>query len=205
MNDFSNFYEIQTQTPWGRTLAEFASFCAPRPASVILDIGCGPGLLPSIFARAGHIAYGVDVDFSLLSVRLAPHLAQADASALPFPSASFDLITATNLLFLLDTPLKALLEWKRLLHPGGQIALLNPSEHLSVKAAAHLADERGLEGASRASLLNWADNAERHFRWTETETHALLAQAGLTILETCLRVGPGFARLVRAVPGKTLH
>jgi len=204
LNDFSNFYEIQTRTPWGRTLADFASFCAPRPASVILDIGCGPGLLPFIFARAGHTAYGVDVDFSLLSVRLASPLAQADACALPFPSAAFHLITATNLLFLLDAPLKALLEWKRLLRSGGQIALLNPSEHLSVEAATRLADERELEGTARASLLNWADNAERHFRWTEAETHALLAEAGLIIIETCLRVGPGFARLVRAVPGKAL-
>ncbi|GAB4505425.1 MAG: hypothetical protein Fur0043_24200 [Anaerolineales bacterium] len=199
MSDFSNFYEIQTKTPWGRTLTDFASFCQPRPSSRILDVGCGPGLLPSIFAASGHVAYGVDVSFSLLSAHLSPNLVQADAGILPFPSATFDLVTATNLLFLLDVPLWVLLEWKRLLRPDGQIALLNPSEYLSVKTAARLADERGLDGTVRASLLDWAHNAEQHVRWTEDQTRALLAQAGFHIVEICLRVGPGFARLVRAI------
>lgn len=198
MSDFSQFYEIQTNTPWGRTLTDFASFCQPRPASVILDVGCSPGLLPSIFAHNGHTAFGVDVSFFLLSKRLSTHLAQADAACLPFSSAIFDLVTATNLLFLLDTPMQALLEWKRLLRPGGQIALLNPSERLSVESATRLANERQLEGAARTSLLDWARNAEQHFRWTEDETRLLLARAGLELVETCLRVGPGFARFVRA-------
>lgn len=206
MSDFSNFYEIQTKTPWGRTLADFALFCQPRPASRILDVGCGPGLLPSLFANSGHVACGVDVSFSLLSARLSSNLAQADAFSLPFSSAAFDLVTATNLLFLLETPLQALLEWKRLLRPGGQMVLLNPSEHLSIESATHLADQRQLKGAARASLLDWAHNAEQHFRWTEDETRALLAQAGLESLATCLRVGPGFARFVRAAPAKVaLH
>ncbi len=198
MSDFSQFYEIQTNTPWGRTLTDFASFCRPRPASVILDVGCGPGLLPSIFANQGHIACGVDADPYLLSAHLSPNLVQADAAHLPFPPAIFDLVTATNLLFLLDAPMQALIEWKRLLCPGGQIALLNPSERLSVESATRLANERKLEGAARTSLLDWARNAEQHVRWTEDETRLLLARAGLELVETCLRVGPGFARLVRA-------
>jgi len=106
LHDFSNFLNVQTKTAWGRTLAEFASFCDPEPGSLIVDVGCGPGLLPAIFARNGHIAFGIDSDFSLLSSLLSLNLIQADALALPFPPGTFHLVTATNLLFLLDDHLE---------------------------------------------------------------------------------------------------
>jgi ubiquinone/menaquinone biosynthesis C-methylase UbiE len=198
LSNFSNFLDIQTRTPWNRTLAEFASFCDPKPASVILDVGCGPGLLPALFAKSGCKSFGVDIDFELLSPNLNPGLAQADAFSLPFKPSTFDLVTATNLFFLLDDPLRALYEWKRVLAPGGALYLLNPSENLSVDAARNLADQRGLEGTARESLLNWAYNAETHFRWTENETRKLLSRAGFRLKESVLRVGPGFARFARA-------
>lgn len=198
LSDFSNFLDVQTKTAWGRTLAEFASFCDPRPASVILDVGCGPGLLPALFAQRGYKAFGVDFDFGLLTTRLAPNLTQADAFELPFKPSTFDLVTATNLLFLLDDPVRALREWKRVLVPDGKLCLLNPSEKLSLSAARRLADERGLGGTARESLLNWAFNAEAHFRWTENETRELLSRAGLRLEESVIRVGPGFARFARA-------
>jgi ubiquinone/menaquinone biosynthesis C-methylase UbiE len=198
LSDFSNFLDIQTETAWGRTLAEFASFCNPRPASVILDVGCGPGLLPALFADRECKVFGVDFDLGLLTSRLVPSLTQADAFALPFKRSTFNLVTATNLLFLLDDPLRALLEWKRILEPGGKLCLLNPSEKLSIPVARRLADERGLDGTARESLLNWAHNAETHFRWTESETAELLSRTGYRMEESTLRVGPGFARFVRA-------
>jgi SAM-dependent methyltransferase len=223
LSDFSNFLNVQTKTAWGRTLAEFASFCSlsistnhcpepvegrrPEPVEgrrslhspMILDIGCGPGLLPALFAQRGCKSFGVDLDFRLLAARLLPALAQADAFKLPFRDGTFDMVTATNLLFLLDDPLQALQEWKRLLVPGGALCLLNPSENLSLAAATHLADERNLDGAARDSLLDWARNAEAHFRWMESETQELLGRAGFRMDESVVRVGPGFARFTRAV------
>jgi ubiquinone/menaquinone biosynthesis C-methylase UbiE len=197
--NFSNFLEIQTQTAWGRTLAEFAAFCDARPVSVILDIGTGPGLLPSIFAASGHRAFGIDLDFSLLSSHLFPDLAQADAGQLPFKPSTFNLITSANLLFLLNKPVETLLHWRALLKPGGQVCLLNPSERISTEAVTRLADQRSLDGTARQSLLNWARNAEAHARWTEVETESLFAAAGFRLTETSLKVGPGFARLSRGV------
>jgi SAM-dependent methyltransferase len=198
LSDFSNFLDVQTKTAWGRTLAEFASFCDPKPATVILDIGCGPGLLPALFTRRGCKSFGADYDYELLASHLVAPLVQTDAFKLPFQSSTFDLVTATNLLFLLDEPLLALQEWACILSPDGELCLLNPSENLRVDAAARLANERGLVGTARASLLNWAQNAEKHFRWTEAETRELLSRAGFRLEESVLRVGPGFARFVRA-------
>ena len=162
-----------------------------------MDVGCGPGLLPAIFAREGHTAYGIDAYFSLPSSFLSINLTQADAFKLPFPSKTFNLVTATNLLFLLDDPLRALHEWKRVLAPGGELCLLNPSESLKVSAVRRLADKRDLAGIARESLLNWAKNAEKHARWKESETRELLSAAGLRLEESVLRVGPGFAHFTR--------
>lgn len=199
MSDFSNFLDVQTKTAWGRTLAEFASFCDPQPASVVVDVGCGPGLLPALFAQRGCKSFGVDLDLGLLAARLVPTLVQADAFKLSFQRAAFDLVTSTNVLFLLPDPLQALQEWKRILVPGGALCLLNPSEYLSVPAATRLAGKRGLRGTARTSLLNWARNAEINFRWTENETRDLLSRAGFRLEESVLRVGLGFARFTRAV------
>ena len=129
---------------------------------------------------------------------LSSNLTQADALHLPFPPSLFHLVTATNVLFLLDDPAPALRAWTRVLASNGEICLLNPSENLSISAATHLADERGLDGTARGSLLYWAQNAEDHFHWTESETRGLLARAGLRLEESVLRVGPGFARFARA-------
>lgn len=203
MPDFSNFLEIQTKTAWGRTLAEFAAFCRPEPASVILDVGTGPGLLPSLFAASGHRAFGLDLDPSLLRSHLSPNLAQADAGHLPFQPSTFNLVTAVNVLFLLDQPVDRLSHWRTLLKPGGQVCLLNPSERISTEAVTRLANERGLDGTARQSLQNWAHNAETHVRWTEAETESLFRAAGFRLTETCLKVGPGFARLSRGVPALT--
>jgi len=108
------------------------------------------------------------------------------------------LITATNVLFLLDDPLTALRAWTGLLAPDGVLCLLNPSENLNVAAATDLADSRRLDDTARESLLFWAHNAETYFCWTEAETRELLGRAGLKLGESVLRVGPGFARFVRA-------
>ncbi len=199
--DFHDFLEIQTQTAWGKTLEEFSDWCAPRPGSRALDAGCGPGLLPARFATRRRVAaYGVDTDPTLLAAAPAP-IPRACASiyALPFPAQSFDLLTATNVLFLLGDPLRALQEMARLLAPAGQICLLNPSPALSVASAAQLADARGLTGKNRDSLLGWARRAETHARWSEDDTQRLARRAGLRLVESVRRVGPGFALFSRLV------
>ena len=193
--DADYFLELQTQTGWGRTLYGFARWCDPAPGSLALDVGCGPGLLPAILSRFGCIATGVDIDREMFSpAPLHSRVLVADGMKLPFRPQSFDLLTATNLLFLVPNPILMLIEMKRLLRPGGRLALLNPSENLNVQAAITFAGEQGLEGLAKSTLFTWARRAEENHRWTEDETRIVYAQAGMKCEACILKVGPGFGR-----------
>lgn len=195
LKDTDYFLELQTQTGWGRTLYGFAKWVVPQPDWSTLDVGCGPGLLAAILSRFGCKAVGVDFDLEMFHPSpLHPIVVAADVMALPFPSQTFDLVTATNLLFLLPQPIPAMIEMKRLLRHGGRVAMLNPSENLTEQTALAFANEKGLEGVARESLLNWARRAEDNRRWTEDDTQALYANAGMECVACSLKVGPGFGR-----------
>ncbi len=198
--DTEYFLELQMKTGWGRVLSRFRDWIDPQAGWRTLDVGCGPGLLPTLLAQESCISLGVDLDFGMLQPSaFHPLVAVADVLHLPFPDHQFDLVTASNLLFLIPDPQATLLEISRLLHPSGQIATLNPSENLTTDAATKLADRRGLSGLARKSLLNWASRAEANSRWTESETADLFASAGLKLIETHISMGPGFARFARGV------
>ena len=196
-HDPTYFLELQTKTGWGAMLRSFASWLDPQPASLILDVGTGPGLLPAIFAQNGCRTIGADYSLEMFRDTLHPDLTLADVNRLPFPQFSFDLITASNLLFLLPDPRSALCEMTRLLAPNGEIALLNPSEQMSISAATALANERGLAGLARETLLNYATRAEHHFRWGEDDLRKLFAEAGLELTDTITRMGNGLVRFTR--------
>jgi hypothetical protein len=70
---------------------------------------------------------------------------------------------------------------------------------MSVAAATTLADRRGLQGVARASLITWATRAEASSHWWEVDLGALFTAAGLQMVETTLKVGPGLARFARGV------
>ena len=197
LHDSDYFLELQTNTGWGAMLRSFASWLDPKPASLILDVGCGPGLLPAIFAQNGCRTIGIDSSFEMFRDALHPDLALADIYNLPLKPSTFHFITASNLLFLLPNPLSALKEMTRFLAPNGEIAILNPSEKMSVSAATSLADERNLDGLARETLLNYAARAERHHRWSEGDLRKLFAAAKLELTVTTTKMGTGLVRFAR--------
>lgn len=99
----------------------------------VLDIGCGPGMQTMALARAldGPIT-AVDVHKEYLDILKARAAAEgvstpmdirlADMSALPFPSESFDLVWSEGAAYIMGFA-AALADWKRLLLPGGCIAV----------------------------------------------------------------------------------
>ena len=194
-----DFRQIQTQTGWGRTLQSFSRWCRPEAGWVTLDAGCGPGLLPALFQELGCRAFGIDLDgAAFVPAPLHPSVVQGRASHLPFASQTFHLVTATNLLFFLDDPAPVLHELRRVTQPGGWVAVLNPSERMSVQAAAVLTSELGLQDAAAESLLNWAARAEAHRRWNPDELRAFFQTADLELVDWEYRIGPGLALFARA-------
>lgn len=206
--DYAEFVKsIQSNAGWNQILASFARFVNPRAGSVVADLGTGAGTLVNLFRKDYQAeAFGIDYNALLLQVGrdLYPDQTsvQGNAYHLPLADQSLDMLTATNVIYLLEEPEQALREGLRVLKIGGTIVLLNPSEKMNIANATQLADERGLSGASRDQLINWGRVAQEHPRWSATEMSAILKRIGCAEIETRERVGNGLALYVRATRKK---
>lgn len=108
---------------------------ALEPGERVLDVACGSGLATFGAARAvapgGHVV-GVDVSGRMIDVARAHAVARGvanasfarmDAEQLAIPDVHFDVaLCALGLMYMPD-PAQALREMKRVLRPGGRIAL----------------------------------------------------------------------------------
>lgn len=94
----------------------------------LLDIGCGTGHWSHFFAMLGYTVAAVDVSLGMVRAARACHECKvafqvADASALPFQSASFDIAAAIAALEFLMDPGKALCEMSRCLRNKGRMLI----------------------------------------------------------------------------------
>ena len=99
-----------------------------RPGDAVLDAACGTGDLAVLAARAGARVTGLDFSEAMLARarRKAPELewVQGDLLALPFDDSTFDAATVGfGVRNVADLP-RALLELRRVLRPGGRLAIL---------------------------------------------------------------------------------
>ena len=99
----------------------------------ILELGFGEGEHLSFVAPDFAKYVATDLDAERLE-RFRPkliekaELMQCNASALPFPDDSFDRVIATCLIAHLNNPESALIEWRRVLKPGGKLTMYVPCE-----------------------------------------------------------------------------
>ena len=110
------------------------------PGDGVLDVACGPGNFSRDFARTvGEVGMVVGVDASRPMLERAVRettaagagnvcFVFADAAALPFRDASFDAACCFAALNLFPRPYRALDEMRRVLAPGGRIALFTSSQ-----------------------------------------------------------------------------
>jgi ubiquinone/menaquinone biosynthesis C-methylase UbiE len=123
--------------------------------SLVLDAGCGVGLLFShVAAEAGAVA-GVDISKKLLlqaKVRAKNfrnvHLVQADADHLPFRNGSFNVVFAFTVLQNMPKPLKTLNEIKRTSKHDASIAVTGLKKAFPKDAFKELLQNAGLSVVS---------------------------------------------------------
>ena len=98
----------------------------------VLDVGCGEGELARHLPKDHWI--GLDSSAEMLSRAPEPAV-EGDALALPFPDASYGSVALLYVLYHLAEPLLALAEARRVLRPGGLVAVAAPSRHDSPELA----------------------------------------------------------------------
>jgi SAM-dependent methyltransferase len=122
-----------------RSAETHAAFVLPRlaPGTRLLDCGCGPGTITVGLARrvAPGLVVALDREPSQTALTAERAAAEgldnvevqvADVAALPFPEGSFDTVFSHALMEHLARPAEALAEMRRVLAPGGLIALAAP-------------------------------------------------------------------------------
>lgn len=96
---------------------------------MVLDAGCGPGLLIEDLNKYNVHCFGFDISINMLKLahtRLSDTLLhgkcilmRADIENIPIPDKAFDLVISLGVIEYLDDDAKALSEFYRILKPGG--------------------------------------------------------------------------------------
>ena len=180
---------------WEFFTAEIARALPPEP--VVIDLGCGPGLLLRDFGARLSTAtlHGYDVtpamvDYGrqLVFAGKPPALAIHDVTRDPLPHAagSVDLVSMSSVLHVVDQPLPVLAEISRVLAPAG-LFLLN--DWIRQPLSAYLAWRRDVLQESAADVNRRGFGLfPVHNKYTSEDWRWLLAEAGFTIkAETQLR------------------
>jgi demethylmenaquinone methyltransferase/2-methoxy-6-polyprenyl-1,4-benzoquinol methylase len=108
-----------------------------RPGDEVLDVACGTGDLTQLLARTpARRVTGLDFTPAMLDLARVKQRAQpadaagkityveGDAMALPYPDASFDVLTIAFGLRNVTEPARAVREFARVLRPGGRLVVL---------------------------------------------------------------------------------
>jgi len=97
----------------------------------ILEIGCSGGVLIEFLKRRGFTRlHGIDVDEKAIEIcrqRGIKEVGVADAQETEFKDQQFDILIASDVLEHIKDEDKALLEWYRILKPGGKLIIFVPA------------------------------------------------------------------------------
>ncbi|HWU22065.1 MAG TPA: methyltransferase domain-containing protein [Nocardioides sp.] len=127
--------DLQEAVPGVVRMRDWArSMLAPQPGETVVDVGSGNGTevrrMAALVGPAGR-AVGVDPHDGLRataterSVGTSATFVDGDATALPFPDDSVDVLTCERVFQHLPDPEAAVREFARVLRPGGRVVIID--------------------------------------------------------------------------------
>ena len=131
---------------------------APRAGSIVVDVGCGPGTFAGTARAAG--ARTIDIDRSAAMVAearrrgVAASPVRADITGLPIRDRAADLVHAERILQWCDEPDEALAELRRIVRPGGLVAVTD-TDWTTLAVAS---DDPSVTARLAAAALRWVPN-----------------------------------------------
>lgn len=133
------------------------------PAGIVADVGAGTGISSELFLDAGCEVFAVEPNTAMraaaeqaLGQRRGFRVIAGRAEATGLDAASIDLISAAQAFHWFDAD-AVRSEWRRILHPGGKVAVYWNSR--VVEGSAFL---EGYEELLRTFGTDYAEVAERH-------------------------------------------
>ncbi len=97
----------------------------PLPGLRVLDLGCGKGRFARRFEEAGASVVGLDLSAAMLNEAPGLDRVRGSARRLPFASEAFDAVIAVEVFEHLTTINEVLDEARRVLRPGGLLAIID--------------------------------------------------------------------------------
>ena len=106
-----------------------------QPKSRVLEIGFGGGVSTQLASQAASEGFVAGMDLSRTMVEVARErnadaikagrveLKQGDAASVPYPDDSFDIVFSLHSIYFWRDPLACLTEFRRVLKPGGLLAI----------------------------------------------------------------------------------
>jgi len=127
-------YAVSTVHARGASLQRLVELAEPTSQDLVLDVATATG--HTALALAPYVAHVVGTDLTEETLAVARRLAhergfanvdfrQADAEALPFPDAQFDLVTCRVALHHFPNPQRGVDEMARVCKPGGRAILVD--------------------------------------------------------------------------------
>lgn len=146
-----------------------------KPDFTHLDVACGTGTLLKRLKKHGWNSFGADLSWGMVKTgrsggALVP-LVQADMTALPFATASVDLVTclfdSVNFLLEHERVEKAIREFSRVVAPEGIVYFDLVTERMVTE---HFADQKWTEDNGRFNTT-WQGSYDRAHRIADTSIH----------------------------------
>ena len=189
---------------WQSLYLHFREFLSPPLNGAVLDIECGTGRLSLMFGSSASSVVGVDTSLEFLAraernrqeagcAHVSFHAASVES--LPFPDATFDVVTSFSLLCLMPEPARALAEIVRVLRKGGVFGGVLISQRMTSDRIAEFVALHRLPNEVGEALLLFQRQCAGGY--SERALERLLLNAGLRTMRT-IEQADGLMLLVKA-------